>query len=75
MTTASCRRQERLFTNLLSSMPLAFNLFGPFSLDIRVATRVAQRLCPDLNGALRCARGRSGARANGFSDPIGGAAG
>jgi hypothetical protein len=40
--------EARLFTNLLSSMPLVFNLFGPLRLDLALATRVVHLLCPDL---------------------------
>ena len=39
---------DRLWTNLLSSEPLAFNLFGPLRLDLALATRVLRLLCPDL---------------------------
>lgn len=40
--------EERLFTNLLSSMPLCFNLFGPLKLDLDLATRFLSGLCPKL---------------------------
>ena len=40
--------EERLFTNLLSSMPLCFNLFGPLKLDLELATRFISGLCPQL---------------------------
>jgi hypothetical protein len=36
----------RLFDNLLSSQPLAFNLFGELTLDLPAATRVGRRLWP-----------------------------
>jgi hypothetical protein len=36
----------RLFSNLLSSMPLAFNVFGPLALDLGLATKVMKRLMP-----------------------------
>jgi hypothetical protein len=39
--------QERLWSNLLSSQPLCFNLFGGLKLDISKATRFFQRLFPD----------------------------
>jgi hypothetical protein len=39
--------QERLWSNLLSSQPLCFNLFGGLKLDIDKATRFFQRLFPD----------------------------
>src|SRR3954447_11898418 len=41
-------REERLWTNLLSSEPLTFNLFGPLRLDLTLASRVLRLLCPDL---------------------------
>jgi hypothetical protein len=47
--------EQRLWTNLLSSMPLTFNLLGPLRLDLSLATRVLRRLCPDLQDAsVRC---------------------
>jgi hypothetical protein len=39
--------EERLWTNLLSSQPLAFNLFAALGADLGLATRVLQRLLPD----------------------------
>jgi hypothetical protein len=44
--------EDRLFTNLLSSMPLTFNLFGPLRLDLALATRVLHLLVPELRGAI-----------------------
>lgn len=41
--------QARLATNLLSSMPLSFNLFGSMNLDLRLATRLVHRLFPELD--------------------------
>jgi len=43
--------EHRLYGNLLSSMPLTFNLFGPLRLDLRLATDVVQLLFPDLRDA------------------------
>ncbi|MGO4527003.1 hypothetical protein AB4097_19350 [Microvirga sp. 2MCAF35] len=43
--------EDRLWTNLLSSMPLTFNLLGPLSLDLALATRTIQNLIPDLHDA------------------------
>jgi hypothetical protein len=43
--------ESRLYTNLLSSMPLTFNLLGPLRLDLPLATRVLHQLCPDLDHA------------------------
>ena len=40
--------EDRLWTNLLSSQPLTFNLFGPLRLDLALASRVLRLLCPDL---------------------------
>jgi hypothetical protein len=44
--------EHRLWTNLLSSMPLCFNLLGPMALDLRLATRVLHLVCPDLEKAI-----------------------
>lgn len=43
--------EARLYTNLLSSMPLAFNVFGLLKLDLAFASRVLGELFPDLAGA------------------------
>lgn len=37
---------DRLFGNLLSSMPLCFSMFGPMALDLVLATGVWRRLLP-----------------------------
>ncbi len=37
---------DRLRTNLLSSQPLAFNLFGPLARDLALATRFVAKLFP-----------------------------
>lgn len=39
----------RLFGNLLSSMPLCFNLYAPLALDLNLATRVIRHLFPTTN--------------------------
>jgi hypothetical protein len=39
--------KTRLFTNLLSSQPLAFNLFAELANDTRLATRIFSDLFPD----------------------------
>lgn len=39
--------KTRLFTNLLSSQPLAFNLFGEIAYDTNLATRFFRDLFPD----------------------------
>jgi len=44
--------EERLFTNLLSSMPLVFNLIGPMRLDLKLATFVAQNMIPGFGGTV-----------------------
>lgn len=38
--------EDRLFSNLLSSMPLAFSVFGPMAMDLVLATAVWRRLLP-----------------------------
>jgi hypothetical protein len=38
--------EERLFSNLLSSQPLCFNLFGELARDLDLATRVFRELAP-----------------------------
>jgi hypothetical protein len=43
--------EARLYGNLLSSMPLAFNIFGLLKLDLSFASRVLVELFPDLGGA------------------------
>lgn len=43
--------EDRLWTNLLSSMPLTFNLLGPLRLDLNLATRVLHNLIPDFHNA------------------------
>ncbi|MCK1367669.1 hypothetical protein [Bradyrhizobium sp. 62] len=40
--------EERLMGNALSSMPLAFNLFGPLALDLKLATAVFRQILPDF---------------------------
>jgi hypothetical protein len=39
---------ERLFGNALSSMPLAFSLFGPLALNTKLATAAFRSLLPDF---------------------------
>ncbi|MEN5084008.1 hypothetical protein ABE438_16125 [Bosea sp. TWI1241] len=43
--------EGRLYANLLSSMPLAFNVFGLLKLDLAFASRVLGELFQDLAGA------------------------
>ncbi len=43
---------ERLWTNLLASQALTFNLFGPFKQRPALATAVMRRLVPDLVGEV-----------------------
>lgn len=43
---------DRLFRNLLSSMPLVFNLFGPLKRDMELATRVMQLVLPGFTGTI-----------------------
>jgi hypothetical protein len=40
--------EDRLFGNALSSMPLAFNLFGPMALDLNLATATLRQLLPEF---------------------------
>ena len=40
--------EKRLFSNLLSSHPLTFNLFGPLKRDLRAASKIFRRLFPSL---------------------------
>jgi len=42
----------RLFEDLLSSQPMAFNLFGELALDLDLGTRVARVLWPTLVGRV-----------------------
>ena len=44
---------DRLRSNLLSSMPLTFNVFAPLKLDLRVATRFMAELFPGLMSEVR----------------------
>ena len=41
--------QRRLYGNLLSSMPLAFNLFAPLRLNPHLAAKVIRSLIPDID--------------------------
>lgn len=41
--------EQRLRTNLLSSMPLCFNLLGPLKLNLSLAMRVLHLACPTLD--------------------------
>jgi hypothetical protein len=38
--------EDRLYRNLISSMPATFNLIGPLALQPRLATAVMRRICP-----------------------------
>ncbi len=40
--------EDRLFGNLLSSMPLTFNVLGPLALDLDIATAVFRDLLPSF---------------------------
>ena len=44
--------QERLFANLLSSMPMAFNLAGPLKLDGVKADRFVKLIMPSISGRV-----------------------
>ncbi len=41
--------QNRLFGNLLSSMPLAFNLFSPYRFEPELAAKIIRSLVPNIN--------------------------
>ena len=41
--------KRRLYGNLLSSMPLAFNVFAPLRLNPRLAAKVIRSLIPDID--------------------------
>ena len=41
--------QRRLYGNLLSSMPLAFNVFAPLRLNPNLAAKVVRSLIPDID--------------------------
>ena len=41
--------QGRLFGNLLSSMPLTFNMFVPLKFDFKLAAEVVRNLVPDID--------------------------
>lgn len=43
--------EARLYSNLLTSMAVCFNLLGPLKLDLAFASRVLGELFPDLVGA------------------------
>ena len=45
--------EERLFTNLLSSMPLTFNLFGALRLNLELATAVITAVVPGFEGTVK----------------------
>ncbi|MBR1232086.1 PGN_0703 family putative restriction endonuclease [Bradyrhizobium sp. AUGA SZCCT0182] len=44
----ACYDEERLFGNALSSMPLAFNVFAPLAMDLKVASAVFRQLLPNF---------------------------
>jgi PD-(D/E)XK nuclease superfamily len=43
---------DRLYADLLSSMPMCFNLFGPLWADRQLAQRAAEALWPDARGEV-----------------------
>lgn len=43
--------ERRLWCNLLSSMPMTFNAFGPLKLNLKLATRMLRALVPSLTDA------------------------
>ncbi len=42
-------KEPRIWNNLLSSQPLAFNLFGELKLNTKIATSIFQELYPERN--------------------------
>lgn len=44
--------EDRLFCDLLSSMPMCFNLFGYLRDDLDLATRAVKRWWPDVSGQV-----------------------
>ncbi|MDR3487477.1 MAG: hypothetical protein P4M05_21550 [Bradyrhizobium sp.] len=44
--------EERLLTNLLSSMPLVFNLFAPLRFDLKLATAIVRQVVRDFIGEV-----------------------
>ncbi len=44
--------EERLFTNLLSSQPLCFNLFGELAVDLKLATSFFKEIFPNKIGQV-----------------------
>jgi hypothetical protein len=47
---------DRLYADLLSSMPMCFNLFGPAWADAAVARRLVAACWPDAPGAVQAVR-------------------
>ncbi len=45
--------EERLYCNLLSSMPLVFNAFGPLKQELMRATSAMHELIPGFSGVVR----------------------
>ena len=62
----ACIDEDRLNTNLLSSMPLAFNLLGPLALDLDLASRVLAQLLPTF---IHSVQGISFEHSPGRGDP------
>lgn len=48
----ACIDEDRLYRNLLSSMPLAFNLFGQLKLNLGFATKVFRLVLPSFEGEV-----------------------
>lgn len=47
---------DRLYSDLLSSMPMCFNLFGPLHADLELADRAVHAWWPDAPGIVRAVR-------------------
>jgi hypothetical protein len=47
---------DRLYADLLSSMPMCFNLFGPVSADTKLASEAVREWWPDAPGKVKAVR-------------------
>jgi len=47
---------DRLYADMLSSMPMCFNLFGPVSQDVKAANAAVSRWWPDAPGSVQAVR-------------------
>ena len=47
---------DRLYADMLSSMPMCFNLFGPVSQDLKAASAAVSKWWPDAPGSVQTVR-------------------